>query len=490
MNAAIANVPAVIAVPTEVAGVSRSCVMPAIDTVSALTANEAWICVRTTTMRGSHDVRGVAAGADIATLSPGASAPSTVSLAEHGTILHTRSGAIAGHAACRLATLAPVTDSGVTLLILTLAVIAFISGRVPTGIVAIGVSLALLATGIIDLPQAFAGFADPAVILIAALFVVAEGLDSSGLTSWTGQQLVRRGGSPRALTALVMLVVGILSALISVNGAVAALLPVVVVIAARSAITPSRLLLPLAFGAHSGALLTLTGSPVNVLASEFAAEAGGGPFGFFSFAIAGIPLVIGSIVIVVFFGHRLVPERTPATLPARPQRAGRCPAPRLSEHRGRRRSRHRGGGRRRRGDGASPIGIHRRARVPRHADRQWRLGDPRYQTRRRGAGRRRVIARGRPPPAARTVGRTRDPAARPGSGGGGRPRCGPQAGRPSGMAGLDGSRHPGRHGDRAGDRNRAACRRRSRRRGLPWSSLASCRWSGPTAPSRGPPCCS
>ena len=215
----------------------------------------------------------------------------------------------------QLATLAPVTDSGVTLLILALAVIAFISGRVPTGIVAIGVSLALLATGIIDLPQAFAGFADPAVILIAALFVVAEGLDSSGLTSWTGQQLVRRGGSPRALTALVMLVVGILSALISVNGAVAALLPVVVVIAARSAIPPSRLLLPLAFGAHSGALLTLTGSPVNVLASEFAAEAGGGPFGFFSFAVAGIPLVIGSIVIVVFFGHRLVPERTPATLP-------------------------------------------------------------------------------------------------------------------------------------------------------------------------------
>ena len=64
-------------------------------------------------------------------------------------------------------------------------------------------------------------------------------------------------------------------------------LPVVVVIAARSAITPSRLLLPLAFGAHSGALLTLTGSPVSVLASEFAAEAGGGPFGFFSFAVMG-----------------------------------------------------------------------------------------------------------------------------------------------------------------------------------------------------------
>ena len=155
-----------------------------------------------------------------------------------------------------------MSDSAVTLIILGLAVVAFISGKVPTGIVALGVSLALLATGVLDLPQAFAGFADPAVVLIAALFVVSEGLDASGLTAWTGRLLVKRGGgNPVVLTVLVMIVVAVLSALVSPNGAVAALLPVVVVVATRIKVAPAWLLLPLAFGAHSGALLTLTGSP-------------------------------------------------------------------------------------------------------------------------------------------------------------------------------------------------------------------------------------
>jgi len=208
-----------------------------------------------------------------------------------------------------------MSDSVVTLVILGLAVIAFISGKVPTGIVALGVSLALLATGVLDLPQAFAGFADPAVVLIAALFVVSEGLDASGLTAWTGRLLVQRGGgSAVVLTVLVMVVVAVLSALVSPNGAVAALLPVVVVVATRIKVAPAWLLLPLAFGAHSGALLTLTGSPVNVLISEYAADAAGRPFGFFEFAIVGVPLVIGSILITALFGRRLIPARTPATL--------------------------------------------------------------------------------------------------------------------------------------------------------------------------------
>src|SRR3954454_21051785 len=103
-----------------------------------------------------------------------------------------------------------MSQSLVTVLILVLAVAAFLSGRIPTGLVAVGVSLALLATGILDLPQAFAGFSDPAVILIASLFVVSEGLDSSGLTAWAGRQLVQRGGGdPRRLTLLVMALVAV-----------------------------------------------------------------------------------------------------------------------------------------------------------------------------------------------------------------------------------------------------------------------------------------
>ena len=73
--------------------------------------------------------------------------------------------------------------------------------------------------------------------------------------------------------------------------------------------------MPLVFSAHSGSLLALTGTPVNVLVSEAATEAGLPPFGFFSFAIAGIPLVVGTILIVVLFGQRLLPERSGRTLP-------------------------------------------------------------------------------------------------------------------------------------------------------------------------------
>jgi di/tricarboxylate transporter len=203
-----------------------------------------------------------------------------------------------------------------TLVILALAVVAFMSNRVPLGIVAIGVSVSLWLTGILDLGQALAGFGDPTVIFIATLFVVGESLDSTGVTAWAGQQLIARGGVERGrlLTVVCLLVAG-LTALISVNGAVAALIPVVVVVAARAALSPSQMLMPLAFSAHAGSMLALTGTPVNIIVSEAAADAGGRQFGYFEFALAGVPLLAGAVLFIVFFGRRLLPDRTPATLP-------------------------------------------------------------------------------------------------------------------------------------------------------------------------------
>ena len=82
-----------------------------------------------------------------------------------------------------------------TLVILVLAVIAFVSGRVPIAVVAVGVSLALFLTGVLTLPQALAGFGDPTVLFIASLFVVSEALDATGVTAWAGQQVIGRGGT-------------------------------------------------------------------------------------------------------------------------------------------------------------------------------------------------------------------------------------------------------------------------------------------------------
>src|SRR6185436_9444269 len=185
-----------------------------------------------------------------------------------------------------------MSDETTTFLILGAVIAVFVWDKLPVAIVAIGVALSLWATGVLDLQQALAGFGDPAVIFIAALYVVSEGLDSTGVTAWAGQELIARAGESRTrLIVLMMLLVGVLTALISVNGAVAALLPVVAVMAVRLRMSPSQILMPLAFGAHAGSLLALTGSPVNVIVSEYADDAGVGRFGFFEFALVGIPLL-------------------------------------------------------------------------------------------------------------------------------------------------------------------------------------------------------
>ena len=211
-----------------------------------------------------------------------------------------------------------------TFVILALAIVAFVTSRIPIGIVAVGVALALWATGVITLPQALAGFGDSTVIFIASLFVVSEALDATGVTAWAGQQVIGRAGtSPRRLTVVIALMVAVLTAFISINGAVAALLPVVVVVALKAGIAPSRLLIPLAFSAHAGSLLALTGTPVNVIVSDAAATAGGRAFGYFEFALAGLPLVALSVAIMVAFGGRLLPDRKADQLadesPADPQ---------------------------------------------------------------------------------------------------------------------------------------------------------------------------
>jgi di/tricarboxylate transporter len=205
----------------------------------------------------------------------------------------------------------------ITFLILGAIVGLFIWNRLPVELVAVGTALALFLTGVLEAEEALIGFGDPAVILIAALFVVSEALDATGVTAWAGQELVGRVGTSRSrLIVLVLLLVAFLTSLISVTGAVAALVPMVVVIAVRTGQPTSQLLMPLAFGAHAGSLLTLTGTPVNVLVSEAADGAGAGRFNFFEFALVGVPLVAGTVGIVLVIGSRVLPRRTPESLPA------------------------------------------------------------------------------------------------------------------------------------------------------------------------------
>jgi di/tricarboxylate transporter len=209
-----------------------------------------------------------------------------------------------------------MTDLTITLLILVVAVGFFVWNRLPVGIVALGVAISLWATGVLTLEQVFAGFGSPTIVLIASLFVVAEALDAAGITTWAGQQVIARSGASRTrLIVFTMLTGALLSALITPNGAAAALIPMAVILAVRQSMPPSQLLMPLAFSAHAGSLLALTGTPINVLVSEAAIDAGYGGFRFFEFARVGVPLVLGTIAVVVLLGERLLPNRTPRTLP-------------------------------------------------------------------------------------------------------------------------------------------------------------------------------
>jgi di/tricarboxylate transporter len=196
------------------------------------------------------------------------------------------------------------------------AVALFAWNRLPVGIVAIASALALYLTGVLDLDQTLAGFADPTVIFVASLFVVSEGLQAGGVTTWAGQRLVTAvGDSKPRLLVFTMLLGAVLTAMISVVGAVTALLPVAVLAAVRLGQPASRLLIPLVYAAQAGSLLALTGTPVNVLVSEAAASAGARGFGFFTFALVGIPLLAGTVVITLTLGPRLLPDRTARVIP-------------------------------------------------------------------------------------------------------------------------------------------------------------------------------
>jgi di/tricarboxylate transporter len=210
-----------------------------------------------------------------------------------------------------------MSDVAITLTIIGLALVLFAWNPVPAAVVATGTSIALYLTGVLTMPEALTGFGDPVVVLIAALLAIAVAVELTGVGTWAGQLLLRHsGGNETTLMVALMLVAAVFSGLIGMNGAVAAMLPVTIIIAVRTGTSPSLLMIPLALACLKGAKLTLLGSPVNVIAATQAEDHGAGHIGFFSWALLGIPQLAGSIIIVLFLGKKLLPLRTSDTIPA------------------------------------------------------------------------------------------------------------------------------------------------------------------------------
>ena len=194
-------------------------------------------------------------------------------------------------------------------IILTITVALFVWGKFPPDVVALISMLALYLAGIIDLTETLSGFSNPTVIMIAALFIIGEGLSRTGWTALAGQKFVAWAGkSIPGLLVLVTLGSSVLSGFVSNTGTVAALLPVTVSAAWNAGTLPSKLLMPVAFGSNTGGLLTLTGTPPNIIVSNALLEQGMESFSFFEFALIGLPLLIIAILYFRYVGYKLLPE--------------------------------------------------------------------------------------------------------------------------------------------------------------------------------------
>jgi len=205
-------------------------------------------------------------------------------------------------------------DSILVLAILIGSIVLFVSEKLRADVVALLVLLSLIATGLLTVEQALQGFASPAVVTVWAVFIISAGLQRSGVAEIIARQLLRLAGNNETrLLFFLMVGAGLMSAFMNNIGAVAILMPAVISIGRKLEISPSKLLMPLAFAALLGGNMTLIGTPPNILAADIMSTYGVEPFGFFDFLPTGILVLAVGIVYMMLIGRKLLPERVPAS---------------------------------------------------------------------------------------------------------------------------------------------------------------------------------
>ena len=196
-----------------------------------------------------------------------------------------------------------------TLIVLAVMAVLFVTEIIPLAITSLGGAIALGLMGIITPKVVFSGLSDSTVVLFAGMFVVGAALFYTGLAQKIGETVVSHAGtSENGLMLAIMLVTATMSAFLSNTGTTAALLPVVVGICSVAKIPASRQLMPLAFAAGIGGIITMVGTPPNIIVSGTLTKFGEQPFGFFEFAWIGIPLTIATIIFMMLIGKHLLPK--------------------------------------------------------------------------------------------------------------------------------------------------------------------------------------
>ncbi|HUH04407.1 MAG TPA: SLC13 family permease [Kofleriaceae bacterium] len=202
-----------------------------------------------------------------------------------------------------------MTDSTLVFLVLGATLAAFVWGRFRYDVVALAALLGSVMLGLVPADEAFLGFGHPAVITVAAVLVLSRGFERSGVVDVIAEQ-VMRAGDRLFLQMLVMTgTVVVLSGLMNNVGALALLLPVALRLAREHDVSPSLLLMPLAFGSLLGGLTTLIGTPPNIIIANYRGDLAGEAFGMFSFFPVGAVVAVAGLAFIVLVGWRLTPQR-------------------------------------------------------------------------------------------------------------------------------------------------------------------------------------
>ncbi len=194
--------------------------------------------------------------------------------------------------------------------LLLVALILFATERIPIDIVSLILVLLLVVTGTLTAAEAFAGFGNDIVITIAGLFILTGGLAKTGVVDAVGRRLQGiAGDSEFRMAGMVMIVAALSAAFMKNTTTTAIFLPVVLGIALRKSIHPSKLLMPLAFGAILGGTCTLIGTSTNLAVSGAMTRYGLAPYSMFELTRVGVPIVVIGILYMMVVGLRLVPKR-------------------------------------------------------------------------------------------------------------------------------------------------------------------------------------
>ena len=196
-----------------------------------------------------------------------------------------------------------------TLIVLGFVAFFFITELVPLAITALAGAIVLGLLGVIPVNTVFSGLSNSTVVLFAAMFVIGASMFHTGLAQKMGQGVVKLSGkSENGLMAGIMIAAAALSSVTSNTGTTACLIPVILGICQAAKIPASRQMMPLAFAAGLGGIITLVGTPPNIIAAGALKAAGLRPFGFFEFAWIGIPLTIAGLIYMLTIGKRLLPK--------------------------------------------------------------------------------------------------------------------------------------------------------------------------------------